>query len=127
MPRDPELKPGEVLVRVRAVGLNPPDWYLRDGYKMLPPEWQPHVAFPLILGTDISGVVDSVGDDVKTFTPRRRGVFDGPVPQPASPAGSRAYAEYVAVPASELAHKPAGIDHVMLPARRCRCSPRGSS
>ena len=35
----PELKPGEVLVRVHAVGINPPDWYLRDGYKMFPPEW----------------------------------------------------------------------------------------
>jgi len=50
----PELKPGEVLVRVHAVGINPPDWYLREGYKMLPPEWQPPVTFPLILGTDIS-------------------------------------------------------------------------
>jgi NADPH:quinone reductase-like Zn-dependent oxidoreductase len=37
----PELKPGEVLVRVHAVGINPPDWYLRDGYTMLPPEWRP--------------------------------------------------------------------------------------
>ncbi|MEU9370057.1 NADP-dependent oxidoreductase, partial [Streptomyces avermitilis] len=27
----PDLKPGEVLVRVHAVGVNPPDWYLRDG------------------------------------------------------------------------------------------------
>lgn len=63
----PELQPGEVLVRVHAVGLNPPDWYLREGYKMLPPEWQPTVAFPLILGTDISGVVEAVADDVKDF------------------------------------------------------------
>src|SRR4051812_30733835 len=28
----PGVKPGEVLVRVQAAGLNPPDWYLRDGY-----------------------------------------------------------------------------------------------
>ena len=42
----PELKAGEVLVRVHAIGLNPPDWYLREGYKMLPPEWQPQVSFP---------------------------------------------------------------------------------
>jgi NADPH:quinone reductase-like Zn-dependent oxidoreductase len=27
----PELAPGEVLIRVHAVGVNPPDWYLRDG------------------------------------------------------------------------------------------------
>jgi NADPH:quinone reductase-like Zn-dependent oxidoreductase len=56
----PEVKPGEVLVRVHAVGLNPPDWYLRDGYKRLPPEWQPKASFPVILGTDISGVVEAV-------------------------------------------------------------------
>ena len=27
----PELKQSEVLVRVHAIGINPPDWYLRDG------------------------------------------------------------------------------------------------
>ena len=53
----PELQAGEVFVRVHAIGLNPPDWYLRDGMKILPPELRPPVQFPLILGTDISGVV----------------------------------------------------------------------
>jgi hypothetical protein len=48
----PELKAGEVLVRVHAAGLNPPDWYLRDGCKMLPPEWRPVIPFPIILGTE---------------------------------------------------------------------------
>lgn len=33
----PAVRPGEVLVRVHAAGLNPPDWYLREGYKALPP------------------------------------------------------------------------------------------
>ncbi|WP_223850599.1 alcohol dehydrogenase catalytic domain-containing protein [Bordetella hinzii] len=42
----PQAKPGEVLVRVHAVGINPPDWYLRDGYKMLPPQW-PAAVLPL--------------------------------------------------------------------------------
>ena len=41
----PTLQSGEVLVRVHAVGLNPPDWYLRDGLKILPPEWRPPVQF----------------------------------------------------------------------------------
>ncbi|WP_460880848.1 alcohol dehydrogenase catalytic domain-containing protein [Pontibacter rugosus] len=49
---------------MKAVGLNPPDWYLRDGYKMLPPEWQPQVPFPIILGTDISGVIVEARPDV---------------------------------------------------------------
>ncbi|MDR3413392.1 MAG: NADP-dependent oxidoreductase [Formivibrio sp.] len=107
----PELKPGEVLVRVHAIGINPPDWYLRDGYKALPPEWQPKVDFPVILGTDISGVIEEVAGDVKDFA-----VGDEVYSMVRFPTGmmgdSKAYAEYVSVPASEVALKPAGIDHV---------------
>lgn len=107
----PMTKPGEVLVRVHAAGLNPPDWYLRDGYKMLPPEWQPPVTFPAIPGTDISGVVEAVADDVAAFA-----VGDEVYSMVRFPSGlageSRAYAGYVSVPATELAHKPAAIDHV---------------
>lgn len=105
----PELKPGEVLVRVHAVGMNPPDWYLRDGYKSLPPEWRPPVPFPIILGSDVSGVVEAVATDVKDFSVGDE-VF-GMVHFP-SFGESAAYAEYVAAPASDLALKPAGIDHV---------------
>ncbi|GLS04020.1 NADPH:quinone reductase [Chitiniphilus shinanonensis] len=107
----PELKPGEVLVRVHAVGINPPDWYLRDGYKMLPPAWRPQLTFPLILGTDISGVVASVADDVGAFTVGDEVYAMTRFPDGAA-GGSRAYAEYVSVPASDVALKPAGIDHV---------------
>ena len=107
----PELKPGEVLVRVYAVGINPPDWYLRDGYKMLPPEWQPPVDFPVILGTDVSGVVAAVAEDVQSFS-----VGDEVYSMVRFPSGlaggSRAYAEYVSVPASEVARKPTGINHL---------------
>ncbi|VVE61253.1 NADPH:quinone reductase [Pandoraea captiosa] len=107
----PVPKSGEVLVRVHAIGINPPDWYLREGYKMLPPEWRPQLSFPLILGTDISGVVASVADDVKAFA-----VGDEVYSMVRFPSGmagdSRAYAEYVSVPALELARKPRGIDHV---------------
>jgi NADPH:quinone reductase-like Zn-dependent oxidoreductase len=107
----PGLASGEVLVRVHAVGLNPPDWYLRDGYRMLPPEWQPKMTFPVILGTDVSGVVEAVSDDVTTFSPGDE-VY-AMVRFPGGLAGgSRAYAEYVSVPAGELARKPAGVDHV---------------
>lgn len=106
----PDIKADEILVRVHAVGLNPPDWYLRDGYKMLPAEWQPKIEFPLILGTDISGVVESVGESVSGFA-----VGDEVYSMVRFPSGlaggSRAYAEYVSVPAKEVAHKPSSVDH----------------
>jgi NADPH:quinone reductase-like Zn-dependent oxidoreductase len=107
----PQLNAGEVLVRVHAVGINPPDWYLRDGYKMLPPEWQPHVTMPVIIGTDISGVIEALAEDVTGFA-----VGDEVYSMVKFPSGlageSRAYAEYVSVPSSQIARKPAGIDHV---------------
>ncbi|MFD0795120.1 NADP-dependent oxidoreductase [Mucilaginibacter litoreus] len=105
----PELKPGEVLVRVYAVGINPPDWYLRDGYRSLPPEWRPDGKFPMILGTDISGVVTAVADDVQNFSIGDE-VYS--MVRFFSIGESKAYAEYVSVPVTDLALKPAGIDHV---------------
>lgn len=105
----PDLKPGEVLVRVWAVGINPPDWYLRDGNKNLPPEWRPALSLPVIPGSDVSGIVEAVAADVQGFSVGDE-VF-GMVRFP-SYGESAAYAEYVAAPASDLARKPAGIDHV---------------
>jgi hypothetical protein len=64
---------------------------------MLPAEWQPKVHFPVILGTDVSGVIETLADDVKGFT-----IGDevySMVRFPSGTAGdSRAYAEYVSVP-----------------------------
>ncbi len=107
----PEPAPGEVLVRVHAAGLNPPDWNLREGYRSLPPEWRPKPSFPLILGFDVSGVVEAVADDVTAFQPGDD-VY-GMVRFPENGMeGGKAYAEYVTAPHSDLALKPGGIDHV---------------
>ena len=104
----PDIGPGEVLVRVHAAGVNPPDWYLREGMTVVPAEMRPVLDFPLIPGTDMSGVIRAVAPDVsgfavgdEVFGMLRFPGFDG-----------RTYAEYVAAPASDLARKPAGIDHV---------------
>jgi NADPH:quinone reductase-like Zn-dependent oxidoreductase len=103
----PQPGPGEVLVRVHAVGINPPDWYLRDGYTKVP-GFKPPVTLPAILGSDLSGVVEAVAEDVQGF--RSGDEVFGMVRFP-SFGDSAAYAEYVAAPASDLAHKPGGIDH----------------
>ena len=69
------------------------------------------MSFPVIVGTDVSGVVEAVAEDVKNFS-----VGDEVYSMVRFPSGlagdSKAYAEYVSVPASEVALKPAGIDHV---------------
>lgn len=107
----PEIATHDVLVRVHAASLNPPDLYLRDGYRALPPEWQPSPRFPLILGTDVSGEVSAVGENVTQFK-----VGDEVYAMVRFPhdlmTGSNAYAEYVRVPTSDLALKPPGIDHI---------------
>ncbi|MEU6331828.1 NADP-dependent oxidoreductase [Streptomyces sp. NPDC047049] len=104
----PEPAPGEVLVRVHAVGLNPPDWYVREGMPGIPPEFRPPFDLPLIPGTDISGVVEAVAADVHGFTAGDEvvGLLRFPVLMQ-----SGAYAEYVTAPASDLALKPATVDH----------------
>ncbi|WNV87893.1 NADP-dependent oxidoreductase [Umezawaea sp. Da 62-37] len=104
----PEAGPGEVLIRVHAVGLNPPDWYARDGMPGVPAELKPPIHLPLIPGTDVSGVVAAVADDVDAFAVGDE-VF-GMLRFPTA-LQSDAYAEYVTAPASDLARKPATVDH----------------
>src|SRR5437016_12926533 len=62
LPR-PEPGPGELLVRVRAAGVNPLDYKIRDAaVKVLLP-----FSFPLILGTDLAGDVEALGPGVTKF------------------------------------------------------------
>lgn len=105
----PTVEPGEVRVRVHAVGINPPDVYLREGYRTFPEEWRIPVPLPTIPGTDVSGVVEEVAADVTRFAVGDE-VF-GMIRFP-SFGESSAYAEYVTAPASDLAHKPPGVDHL---------------
>ncbi|MFF4055548.1 NADP-dependent oxidoreductase [Streptomyces sp. NPDC001668] len=105
----PQPGPGEVLVRVHAAGVNPPDWYAREGMPDVPPELKPPFELPLIPGTDVSGVVADVAADVPGFTAGEE-VF-GLLRFPTTLQGS-AYAQYVTAPASDLARKPAALDHV---------------
>jgi NADPH:quinone reductase-like Zn-dependent oxidoreductase len=95
----PEPGPNQVLVRVRAAGLNPTDWKHRatGGFLGEP---------PFVLGWDVSGVVEAVGIGVATFTPGDE-VF-GMLPYP---YGHGSHAEYVIAPVRALTHKPSLIDH----------------
>ncbi|MEU3092397.1 NADP-dependent oxidoreductase [Streptomyces massasporeus] len=95
----PVPKPNEVLVRVRAAGVNPTDWKHRatGGFLGRP---------PFVLGWDVSGVVEAVGIGVVAFVPGDE-VF-GMLPYP---YGHGSHAEYVIAPVRALTRKPAGVDH----------------
>jgi NADPH:quinone reductase-like Zn-dependent oxidoreductase len=107
----PRVEPGEVLVRVHAVGVNPPDWYLRDGYQhsSLPADLRPTIPLPAIPGSDVSGVVAAKAADVQGFSVGDEvyGMLRFP-----SYGDSAAYAQYATAPASDLAPKPAHVDHL---------------
>ncbi|WP_434587465.1 NADP-dependent oxidoreductase [Streptomyces sp. A5-4] len=96
----PKPLAGEVLVKVRASAINPVDVAVRSG------------AFPLLgeppfgVGWDISGVVEEVGPGAGFA------VGDEVYGMPFFPRAATGYAEYVAAPSSQLARKPASLDHV---------------
>lgn len=97
----PKPQAGEVLVRVQAAGVNPIDWKVREGQMK---DFWPH-EFPLILGWDLSGVVEKVGARVSQF---KKGdeVYSLP-----DPTRNGAYADYIVVRESELALKPKSLHH----------------
>lgn len=98
----PTLNDDDVLIRVVATSVNPVDWKIRKGYlkSFIPYE------MPLIMGWDVSGVVEQTGHAVTRFKPGDA-VYSRP-----DIRRNGAYAEYVAVRESEIAFKPATISHV---------------
>ncbi|WP_405650751.1 NADP-dependent oxidoreductase [Streptomyces sp. RK9] len=96
----PEPMSGEVLVRVRAAGVNPVDVAVRAGFYPLLGEP------PFGVGWDISGVVEEAGAGA------RFAVGDEVFGMPFFPRAANAYSEYVAVPSRQVARKPTTVDHV---------------
>ncbi|GAA4666909.1 MULTISPECIES: NADP-dependent oxidoreductase [Amycolatopsis] len=96
---EPRPLPTEVLVRIKAIGLNPLEPRLRAGE--FPLLGQP----PFTLGWDISGVVE----DAHTWRFRPGDEVFG---MPRFPRAANAYAEAVAAPALHLVRKPASLSHV---------------
>lgn len=92
----------DILIRIRAAAVNPVDWKIREGYLQ---GFLNH-KLPLILGWDVSGEVVEVGSEVAGFK-----VGDEVYARPDIERDG-AYAEYIAVKASEAARKPATLDHI---------------
>ncbi len=88
----PEPKPGEVRVKVAAVGVNFVETYQRRGWYAIP--------LPAVLGGEFAGVVDALGEGVTGFEIGQ---------QVATTAGSGAYAEWALAPAAKLVPVPEGV------------------
>ncbi|MCX5127338.1 NADP-dependent oxidoreductase [Streptomyces sp. NBC_00347] len=95
---EPKVAPGEVLVRVKAAGVNPVDWKLASGYLDSILE----VRYPVIPGWDVAGVVEAVGED--TFDYAVGDEVYGYVRKEWVELGT--YAELVSAPVRTLARKP---------------------
>ncbi len=98
----PQAGVGEVLVRVHAAGINPVDWKIREGHLK---DMIKHT-LPLVLGWDVSGVVEAIGPGVT-----RLKVGDEVFSRP-DIARNGAYAEYIVIRENEVALKPKNLDHV---------------
>jgi NADPH:quinone reductase-like Zn-dependent oxidoreductase len=93
----PEVQPGHVLVKVTAASINAIDWKIREGMmqQMAP------VAFPAVLGGDLAGTVEQVGDGVEGFTVGQE-VYGQTNPF----SGHGSFAQYSLIAADNLALKP---------------------
>ena len=100
----PRPRPGEqeVLVRVHAASVNPVDWKIREGQL----ENKLHHILPLVLGWDVSGVVDTLGPKVKTLK------VGDEVFSHCDLSRDGGYAEFVVIRESAVALKPTSIDHI---------------
>jgi NADPH:quinone reductase-like Zn-dependent oxidoreductase len=99
----PEVRPGDVLISVRAASLNPVDAKISQGYARARME----LKFPHVLGRDCSGVVAKVGSDVTAFKVGDEVYGTG------EQSRSGTHAEFMAADAATLALKPKSIiDHV---------------
>jgi NADPH:quinone reductase-like Zn-dependent oxidoreductase len=96
---DPQPAAGEVLIQVRAAGVNPVDYKIREGkYPAVKAE-----QLPVILGRDVAGVVSGLGDGVTAFK-------TGDEVFALLPPDRGGYAEWVTAPAEVCAEKPASLD-----------------
>lgn len=100
---EPEIGKDEILVKVKAIGVNPIDIKSRKGGGMAVYLKQEH---PMILGWDISGEILRIGDQVAGFV-----VGDAVFGTVRFPGIGHAYAELAAVPAVQLALKPENVSH----------------
>ena len=100
--RKPNVEDDRVLVRVRAASANPYDWHFMRGVPYIARLMATGLRKPKhsVLGTDVAGEVEAIGNQVTRFRPGDE-VFGF--------VGAAGFAEYVAAPEKLLALKPANL------------------
>jgi len=101
----PVAKENEVLLEVKAIGVNPVDYKVRANEEAL--TWICGEERPVCIGWDIAGIVVAVGDKVTIFE-----VGDAVFGMVNFPGRGNAYAEYVASPEDHLAKIPSNVSFV---------------
>jgi NADPH:quinone reductase-like Zn-dependent oxidoreductase len=97
----PVIGDDDVLVRVRAAGLNHADWVFTSGTPLIARlAFGPRAPKAIVRGKDVAGIVDSVGANVTAFLPGDEVYGE---------LESGTFAEYVRAPTSLLARKPANL------------------
>ena len=99
---NPAVGPQDVLIQVRAAGVNPIDWKIAEGYM----KGRIPLVLPAILGNEVAGVIIEAGSATSRF---KKG---GEVYARLDPLRGGGYAEYVAVDAKLVAPKPEVVDFV---------------
>jgi NADPH:quinone reductase-like Zn-dependent oxidoreductase len=97
LPR-PEPRPGEIRVRIRAIGVNPVDYKMRQGAQAQP--------LPLVLGRDVAGDVDALGAGVTGVEIGER-VFGALL----GPRSNGAYAQFACAPPAFFGPKPGALSY----------------
>ncbi|WP_067799154.1 NADP-dependent oxidoreductase [Actinomadura formosensis] len=98
----PKVGPGQVLIEVRAAGVNPVDWKVMAGGL----DAMMDAVFPVIPGWDVAGVVRAVGPDTPEYAPGAEVVSYARK----DVVGAGTFAQYVTVSADHVAPKPAALD-----------------
>jgi len=100
---EPVVSVGKVLVIVKAAGVNPIDWKIREGYMQQKFQLQ----FPSTLGMDFSGVIKQVGEGVSAFKQGKEVYGQASVVT----GGSGAFAEMAVANADSIADKPRNLSY----------------
>lgn len=103
----PHIKANEVLIKTKAIGINPIDVQVRNSKDMLGMITQGNIPQQVILGWDVAGVVEHVGEGVDNLNPGDEvyGLIN-------MPGLGNTYATYVAASANQLMRKPAELDFI---------------